>query len=111
MAGEEMQILYIGGTGYETKIPARRGRTAGRALRDPRSVRAVMPGLVTEVLVSSGQAVQEAAPLVVVEAMKMQNGIRTVADGVVSKVHVKPGDQVTKGQLLVEIELRTHSSS
>lgn len=111
MIHDEMQVLYIGGTGYETKIPARRVRASDRTRRDLRNVRAVMPGLVIEVLISPGQPVREGTPLVVVEAMKMQNGIRAAADGVVTNVHVSPGVQVVKDQLLVEIEPRARPSS
>ena len=66
-------------------------------------VKAPIPGLVTRVLVSAGQPVQANQPLVVLEAMKMENEIRAPFDGVVSSVSVSPGDSVARSAVLVEI--------
>jgi biotin carboxyl carrier protein len=63
-----------------------------------------MPGIVREVFVRAGDAVEAGRPLLILEAMKMQNEIRAERAGVVSKVHVSPEDTVDKGAKLVEIE-------
>ena len=65
---------------------------------------APMPGLVLRVMVGEGQQVEAGAPLVVVEAMKMENELRAAAAGVVRRIHVSAGDAVEKGAHLVEIE-------
>ncbi len=65
---------------------------------------APMPGLVVRVMVGEGQPVEAGAPLVVVEAMKMENELRAAAAGVVRRIHVSAGDAVEKGAQLVEIE-------
>jgi biotin carboxyl carrier protein len=63
-----------------------------------------MPGRVTAVRVSAGQAVKSGEELLVVEAMKMENALRAPRDGVVRAVHVAPGDPVVPGRPLVELE-------
>ena len=64
-------------------------------------LKAPMPGLVLKVLVSSGDELKKGTPLLVLEAMKMENMIRTQADVVVNEVLVKNGDTVEKGQLMI----------
>jgi propionyl-CoA carboxylase alpha chain len=63
-----------------------------------------MPGKVTKVAVSEGEAVRRNQTLVIVEAMKMENEIKTSIDGVVTKIHVAAGDLVDAERPLVEIE-------
>ena len=74
---------------------------AGAAQRE---VRAPMPGLVLQVLVAPGDAVEEGQGLVVLEAMKMENELRAATAGTVAAVHAAPGDAVGKSDLLVEME-------
>src|SRR5690606_12508798 len=69
-----------------------------------REVRAPMPGLVLQVLVAPGDAVEEGQGLVVLEAMKMENELRAAAAGAVAAVHVAPGAAVGKNELLMEID-------
>lgn len=68
------------------------------------SIRAVMPGRVVRVTVAAGDEVQSGAPLLVLEAMKMQNEITAPKGGSVTAVHVKAGDAVESGAELVTIE-------
>ena len=64
---------------------------------------ATMPGLVRDVLVKEGDSVARGAPLVLLEAMKMELRVTATQDGQVSKVHCTPGQVVERGQRLVEI--------
>jgi len=66
-------------------------------------VRSVMPGIVREVRVAPGDAVTKGQPLLILEAMKMQNEVRADADGTVSAVHVTAGTAVAKGDSLVTL--------
>jgi acetyl-CoA/propionyl-CoA carboxylase, biotin carboxylase, biotin carboxyl carrier protein len=68
------------------------------------AVTAPMPGTVIRVEVSAGDAVQARAPLVVLEAMKMEIPVHSPFDGTVETVHVAPGDRVAGGAVLVELE-------
>lgn len=65
-------------------------------------VKAPMPGLVLSVSVEAGQTVAKGDPLLILEAMKMENVIKAAAEGTVKAVHVLKGAAVDKGQLLVE---------
>jgi glutaconyl-CoA/methylmalonyl-CoA decarboxylase subunit gamma len=63
-----------------------------------------MPGRVLKVLVAEGDEIQAGKPLVVVEAMKMENELAATRDGKVKKVYVTPGTAVEGGAKLVELE-------
>lgn len=62
---------------------------------------APMPGTITSVKVSSGDAVQYGQVLFVLEAMKMKNSLQSPQDGVVVAVLVEPGQKVNTGEVLV----------
>jgi glutaconyl-CoA/methylmalonyl-CoA decarboxylase subunit gamma len=67
------------------------------------TIKAPMPGRVVRVLVAEGDAVQADVPLLIVEAMKMENEVRATAAGVVRRLSVAAGDTVEAGQLLCEV--------
>jgi biotin carboxyl carrier protein len=67
-------------------------------------LKAPMPGLVVRVPAEPGQSVQAGTPLVVLEAMKMENELKAPAPGTVKTVRIAPGQAVEKGQILVEFE-------
>ncbi len=62
-----------------------------------------MPGKVVKVLVEVGAAVAAGAPLVVLEAMKMEHTVRAASDGTVRELHVVVGDQVDADRLLAVV--------
>ncbi len=64
-------------------------------------LKAPMPGLVLDVRVSEGDSVKKGDPILVLEAMKMENIIKSPADGIVKKIHVKKGIAVEKNQVLI----------
>ena len=89
----------------DARTHAARAKTAAAGgARGPRIVRAVMPGIVRELVVAEGQAVEKGDALLILEAMKMENEIRADQPGTVRKLHVAPGATVEKGAKLVEIE-------
>ena len=57
-----------------------------------KDVKAPMPGMVLNILVGEGDLVEKDAPLVILEAMKMENELRTATGGIVESIHVKAGD-------------------
>jgi biotin carboxyl carrier protein len=63
-----------------------------------------MPGKVVRVLVKAGDAVTARQPVVVVEAMKMENELRASRDGTVAEIHVREGMSVDAGALLLVIQ-------
>ncbi|HEX2396162.1 MAG TPA: acetyl-CoA carboxylase biotin carboxyl carrier protein subunit [Bacteroidales bacterium] len=68
------------------------------------SITAPMPGKIVELLVEENARVTEGEPILILEAMKMQNEIIAVVAGKIKKIFVKPGDSVTKDEVLMEIE-------
>jgi acetyl-CoA carboxylase biotin carboxylase subunit len=64
---------------------------------------APMPGKVVRVLVTAGQEVAAHAPLVVLEAMKMEHTVRAAAAGTVRAIHVAVGDQVDGDRVLAVV--------
>jgi len=85
----------------EVESAARSARTAGAA--DGRVI-APMPGKVIEVRVEAGDRVASHQPLVVLEAMKMEQVITAPYDGGVRSIEVGVGQQVSSGAVLVTLE-------
>lgn len=75
----------------------------GAVTSGPAPVIAPMPGLVVRVNVKVGDEVQPGQPLVVMEAMKMENELRAASAGTVTAIRVQPGAAVEKGAVLVEL--------
>ncbi|MDR2832333.1 MAG: acetyl-CoA carboxylase biotin carboxyl carrier protein subunit [Streptococcaceae bacterium] len=67
------------------------------------AILAPMPGTVLKVLVAPGEAVKKNQPLLILEAMKMENEIVADKDGVVAGIHTNQGDMVNPGDALVTI--------
>ncbi|HOD67518.1 MAG TPA: hypothetical protein PKM94_12620 [candidate division Zixibacteria bacterium] len=67
-----------------------------------RVLRAAMPGLVLEVKVRPGEIVRRSQPLLIIEAMKMENIIKAQGEGTVKTVFVAPGKSVEKNDKLLE---------
>lgn len=68
------------------------------------SLKAPMPGLVLDVQVTPGKPVKRGDPLLILEAMKMENVIKAAGAGVVKSIEVNKGDAVEKNQLLIKFE-------
>jgi pyruvate carboxylase subunit B len=63
-----------------------------------------MPGRVVDILVSVGQQVKAGDPVLVIEAMKMENEVPAPIGGAVKAVNIAKGDSVNPDEALVEIE-------
>lgn len=72
-----------------------------KAARKAGDLKAPMPGLVLNVLVKPGDRVKKNDPVLVLEAMKMENVIKAPADAEVTAVPAEKGKPVEKGQLLI----------
>jgi len=69
----------------------------------PQRIAAPMPGKIVRVLVRQGDVVGARQPLVVIEAMKMENELRAARDGTVVEINVVEGQSVEAGALLAVI--------
>ena len=90
-----VQTLGIGG--YAAPAEART-----KSLSD--HIRALMPGRITSVLVKEGEDVRDGTPLIILEAMKMQNEITSPNSGKVKRIFVHEGETVKKNAPLLSIE-------
>jgi len=99
--------VRVGTTPIAVTVDGRRQRTRGPAAdagSGPQRIAAPMPGKVVRVLVGAGDAVRARQPLVVVEAMKMENELRAERDGTVAELHAREGLLVDAGALLLVIQ-------
>lgn len=67
-------------------------------------ITAPMPGLILDINVNIGDEVQENDPLLILEAMKMENVISSPRAGIIKSISAAKGDAVDKNQLLIEFE-------
>jgi 3-methylcrotonyl-CoA carboxylase alpha subunit len=75
---------------------------AGHSEAEGGRLTAPMPGKIVAVLAAKGSRVEKGAPLLIMEAMKMEHTIAAPADGVVEDLLYAVGDQVAEGAQLLE---------
>ena len=90
----------------QTEQEARLAEALGKGAAGSGSgeLKAPMPGRVVKILVSESEAVEQGAPVIIVEAMKMENELQAPVSGTVKRIAVGEGDTVDAGQVLVELE-------
>ncbi len=106
-AGGSALTVSVAGTPFRVAVDGRRRRARTEDLAGasgPQRIAAPMPGKVVRVLVGKGESVRARQPLVVVEAMKMENELRATRDGTVADVQVHEGQSVDAGALLVIVQ-------
>lgn len=100
--------VEVSGHAYEPKLfdprQLRGARAAAGVGEGHAQVTAPMPGKVVRVLVEQGQEVEANQPVLVVEAMKMQNEMKSPRAGTVTELRVAPGATVNAGDVLAVIE-------
>lgn len=64
-------------------------------------IKAPMPGLVLEIQIKEGDQVQKGDPILILEAMKMENILKSPGEGTVKNIKVKKGESVEKNQVLI----------
>jgi biotin carboxyl carrier protein len=109
-AQEQSVRLTIDGLEYEAEVldelRARLSQVSGSraAAHARRELKAPMPGLVVRVLCTVGEEVEASQPLVVLQAMKMENELSLPRGGTVTAVSTEAGQTVEQGQVLVVVE-------
>jgi biotin carboxyl carrier protein len=112
--GQSVRVLpsegevRIGNEHYAVRIEswlerAATGSGASNAAHS-RKIVASMPGRIIQISCQVGEAVAVGAPLVVMEAMKMQNELSAKSAGIVRAISVVVGQSVERGELLIELE-------
>jgi len=109
------QVYLVHRVGAQTYVDASNGSSAlsevprfgePDKLAPTGSLLAPMPGLVLRVLADVGATVTAGQPLVVLEAMKMEQTVTAPADGVLAELRAKAGEQVAAGQILAVVDAR-----
>src|SRR5690625_3396290 len=67
---------------------------------------APMPGKVLDILVKEGDDIDIGEPVLILEAMKMENELLSGCSGMVRSIQITVGDNVEKNQLLIEVKSR-----
>ncbi len=103
-------MVKVNGTSYNVQLKDRfddllkslgMEGTANTKLKD---LKAPMPGMVLDILVAEGQEVEKDTPLIILEAMKMENVIKSPASGIVKKVLATKGVAVEKNNVLIAFQ-------
>ncbi len=99
--------VTVAGYRYDCELEDERERAANLAAKAANKgggvLKAVMPGVVVEVLVAEGDEVAEGQALLILEAMKMQNEIPAGGDGVIKAIHATAGTAVAAGDKLITL--------
>jgi 3-methylcrotonyl-CoA carboxylase alpha subunit len=101
----ERDVIFVavGPASFEFEvIPEQASRRRARGLT-AHEVVAPMPGKVLKVLVAAGEVVESGAPLLVLEAMKMETTLYAESPATIAKVHAAPDDMVDHGAVLIDL--------
>jgi biotin carboxyl carrier protein len=102
-------VITINGNSFKTTVRSLLEEKANEYLQKREGanadgkIKAPMPGLIVKVLKAEGEAIQKGEPLIILEAMKMENEIRATVSGIIKSVKVNENSSVEKGALLLEI--------
>lgn len=99
---ETLQEVLTGGP--ETPVSTGTAKGSRPKPSNPGDVSTPMPGRVVKILVSEGNQVSEGDPLIVIEAMKMENRVTAPIAGTVKAVLVKEGETVNSDETLIQLE-------
>ncbi|HMO43591.1 MAG TPA: biotin/lipoyl-binding protein, partial [Phenylobacterium sp.] len=95
-------VVFEAGEAYGFAASAPQAAGAGAA--GDGQVLAPMPGKVTALHAQAGQALAKGAPILTLEAMKMEHTLVAAFDGVLETLSVAAGDQVSEGQVLARLD-------
>ncbi|MHB9117005.1 MAG: sodium-extruding oxaloacetate decarboxylase subunit alpha [Burkholderiales bacterium] len=101
----EVEIDGGNGGSARTKAVESRAKSGGRPRPTHQGhVKTAMPGTIVDVLVAAGAKVNAGDPVLVIEAMKMENEVQAPVSGTVIGIFVEKGDSVTPDEALIEIQ-------
>lgn len=89
---------------YDTILTEKWKASRAWRLPNPNHLLAAIPGTVLKIVAEAGQTLKAGEPLLILEAMKMENSILMPYDGTIKAILVEPGKLVKNKQLLVEID-------
>jgi biotin carboxyl carrier protein len=96
--------IAVRGESFEFDLGAQPASRRPGASKGNPETRSPMPGKVLQVTAELGKEVAAGDPLLILEAMKMENVLSAEVAGTVKEVHVRAGEMVEPGKLLVVIQ-------
>lgn len=105
--GEGAYLVQLSGDIFEVVVEDERTRRIAGLKSGPAAatgeivIKAPMPGVVIDVLVTKGQAVEQGDILVILESMKMQNEFKAPRAGQIHAIRVAPGDKVEQNVAMI----------
>lgn len=106
----KLAVLRINGRKYSLKLQDEFDQLLkdlgleGMAVKKVSEIKSPMPGLVLDIIVKPGDVIKKGDPVLVLEAMKMENSIKSQTDAVVKSIEIETGVAVEKGQVLIRFE-------
>ncbi len=107
---EKTVVVKVNGSNYtvaikdEMDLLLEKMGISNMASNKVNDIKAPMPGLVLDILVQVGDEIKKGDPILILEAMKMENVLKSPGDAAVKSVEVNKGDAVEKGQVLINFE-------
>ncbi len=78
----------------------------GRSLGGQENLKAGMPGKIVKIFVKPGDEIKAGEPLVIMEAMKMENEMKAAEDVIIDRIHVDEGSSIESGALLISFKAK-----
>ena len=100
-AGDRLYLHSSSGLRTITRLPR---HPEIQSATEHGAMTSTMPGQVAKIFVTVGQQVKAGDPLLILEAMKMEQTMRAAIDGLIETIHVKEGAVVGPGARLISIK-------
>ena len=101
---EKYEKFMLNGVEYKTLLTEKWINRKKWEEPNPYLLTSHIPGTIVEINVKEGQSVEEGEPLLVLQAMKMNNKLTAPFPGKIKSICVQPGDKIHKGALMIEME-------
>ncbi len=104
MDNVKFHSLVVQGTEYQTLLTSKYINRKKWELPNEKCILSYIPGTIKEVYIKAGDKVEQDQPLLILEAMKMENTIFAPFTGNIKEVCIKEGDRIPKGVIMIEFE-------
>lgn len=108
--GEKKFLIRVNGNKYDLEVKDRFDELLHKLGLDKsdsnkiNEIKAPMPGLVLKIMIEEGSKVKKGEPVLVLEAMKMENILKSPCDGIVKSCNAEKGKSVEKNEVLIRFE-------
>lgn len=100
---EEFVDFAVTARKYKTKLTTKYMERKPWSSPSPYDVQSFIPGTIMKIMVKEKQLVKEGEPILILEAMKMQNRIDMPFTARIKKINVKEGERIPKDFLMIEL--------